>query len=65
MYRQYEDPNKLEEQLKELKKEYYKAIEEDENEDTLISLEFCIAELKERINFAWQDDEYDDYYEYR
>lgn len=65
MYRQYENPYKLEEQLKELKEEYHKAIEEDEDEETLINLECFIAELEERINFAWQDDEYDDYQEYR
>ena len=59
MYRQYENPYDLENQLDELKKEYEKAIEENADEDTLINLAENIAELKERINFAWQDDEYD------
>lgn len=58
MYRQYENPYKLEKELKELKEEYYAAIEDQADEDTLIDLQISIAELKERINFAWQDDEY-------
>ena len=55
MYRQYEDPHKLEEQLQELQARY--ATETDQ--DVLIDLAQEIEELKERINFAWQDDEYD------
>lgn len=57
MYRQYENPYKLEQQLKELQKEYQTAVEENADEETLINLSIDIAELKERINFAWQDDE--------
>lgn len=57
MYRTYEDPYKLEEQLKELKEEYCNAVESNTDEDTLISLYYSIAELEDRINFAWQDDE--------
>ena len=59
MYRQYENPYELENQLDELKKEYEKAVKENADEDILINLAENIAELKERINFAWQDDEYD------
>ena len=62
MYRQYEDPHKLERQLKELKEEYRQAIEEDADEEYLIDYSYKIAELEERINFAWQDDEYDSNY---
>ena len=51
MYRQYEDPYKLEEQLRELKEEYHKAIEEDEDEETLANLECYIAELEEIEGF--------------
>ena len=58
MYRQYENPYKLEEQLKELQAR--RAAET--NLDVLISLDEEIAELKDRINFAWQDDEYDSEY---
>ena len=53
MYRQYEDPHKLEEQLVTLMAE---ASLDPEDED----LAFAIQELRERINFAWQDDEYDE-----
>ena len=56
MYRQYENPYELEKQLKELRKEYDNAKEKDVDEDALINLSQDILELKERINFAWQDD---------
>ena len=52
MYRQYEDPWKLEEQLQELEERYA------ENMDD-VDLYLEIYELRDRINFAWQDDEYD------
>lgn len=55
MYRQYENPFTLQDQLDELKAR--RAAETDE--DALIDLDMDIAELEERINFAWQDDEYD------
>jgi hypothetical protein len=61
MYRQYENPYSLENQLEELKAEYQKAIEENADDETIISLAESIAELKDRINFAWQDDEFDGY----
>lgn len=56
MYRAYEDPFKLEKQLEELKQRQAEATDEDE----LMWLAEEIAELKDRINFAWQDDEYDE-----
>lgn len=56
MYRSYEDVYILEERLKDLKEEYNRAVEENADIDTIISLSEDIAELKERINFAWQDD---------
>lgn len=59
MYRQYEDPYKLEKQLKELRREYDNAKENNTDEDTLVELSQDIHELEERINFAWQDDEYE------
>ena len=52
MYRQYEDPYKLEQQLAVAKE---RLAENPENED--LALE--VYELEERINFAWQDDEYE------
>lgn len=57
MYRQYENPYALEERLKELKEEYRIAIAENADEERLIDIACDIAELEERINFAWQDDE--------
>lgn len=58
MYRQYENPFKLQDQLDELLDRRAK----ETDEDALIDLDIEIAELKERINFAWQDDEYDSDY---
>lgn len=57
IYRQYENPWKLEQQLEELKNQYCTAVEEGADENLLINLAIDIAELEERINFAWQDDE--------
>ena len=52
MYRQYENPYVLEQELAELKEELKK---DPLNEELAIQ----VQELKERVNFAWQDDEYD------
>ena len=54
MYRQHEDPYVLEQRLAELKEQ---RIHNPEDEDLAIE----IHGLEERINFAWQDDEYEDY----
>lgn len=59
MYRHYENPYKLEKWLADAEEAYQIAIEENADEQTLIDLEIEIAELKDRINYAWQDDEYD------
>lgn len=59
MYRQNENPFKLERQLEELQAKYQKAVTENADEQTLIDISLDIAELKDRINFAWQDDEFD------
>lgn len=64
MYRQYENPYSLENQLEELKAEYQEAIQNNADDETIISLAESIAELKDRINFAWQDDEFDGYDEF-
>lgn len=58
IYRQYEDPNKLEKQLAELKKRIANCTDEYELE----YLHQDKAELEERINFAWQDDEFEEDY---
>lgn len=60
MYRQYEDPYALEEQLAELKEQYCTAVEEGVDDEVLINMQMEINELEERINFAWQDDEFDE-----
>lgn len=61
MYRQYEDPRTLENRLQEVKNQYETARQQGQltpydEED------YCmyIADLKERINFAWQDEEYEE-----
>lgn len=58
MYRQYENSCKLEKEFKKLKEEYQNAINEDVDEDTLISLHFQIEDMRERLNFAYQDEDY-------
>ena len=57
MCRRYENPYRLEEHLAKLKERRANATDEDE----IMSLDEDIAELKELINFAWQDDEYDEF----
>lgn len=52
IYRQYEDPYALEDQLAEAKREL---AENPFDED----LALTVHELKERVNFAWQDQEYE------
>ena len=57
MYRQYENPYSLEEMLAQLKRQRAKTTDIDE----IMYLDEEIADLKDRINFAWQDDEDDQY----
>lgn len=63
MYRRYEDPWKLEDRLGNAKKRLEQAKQEDpENIDLIIDLANEVESLRERVNFAWQDQEYDDNY---
>ena len=55
MYRRYENPRTLEDMLEDAKR---RLAENPYDED----LANEVAELKERVNFAWQDDEYDEDY---
>lgn len=55
MYRQYEKPNTLKEALANLKREYKSALENNTDDETLISLHDDIEDLEERLNFAYQD----------
>lgn len=57
MYRNYEDPYALEEMLKEAEE---RLAQDPLNE----GLQEDIAELRDRVNFAWQDEEYDNDYDY-
>lgn len=61
MYRQYENPYELNKYLCELEAEYQTLIESgvDADEEDFIDLCCEITDIKERINFAWQDNEYD------
>lgn len=59
MYRRYENPYDLEKQLEAVQFEYDMMVAEGADIETLISVQEEIYELKDRINFAWQDDEYD------
>lgn len=60
MYRQYENPYELNKYLCELEAEFDTRFENGESLEDLIDLAEDIATLKERINFAWQDEEYDE-----
>ena len=60
MYRQYEDPYQIEHQIESLEISMQEAIDMDD-EDLQISIAEELAERKDRLNFAWQDDEYDGY----
>lgn len=56
MYRNYENPYDLQERLEKVKEQYNKETDEERK----IDLQETIAELEDRINFAWQDIEYDE-----
>lgn len=55
MYKQYEKPNTLKEALTNLKREYQIALENNADDETLISLHDDIEDLEERLNFSYQD----------
>jgi len=55
MYRQYEKPNTLKETLAHLKREYQIALENNADDEILISLHDDIEDLEEQLNFAYQD----------
>lgn len=62
MYRAYEDPFKLEDMLAEAEARLEEAYRSGDD----IAIEWAaqdVHELKERVNFAWQDDEYDSLYD--
>lgn len=55
IYRRYENPYTLEDQLAEAKA---RLAENPYDEDLVLE----VQELRDRVNFAWQDDEYDEDY---
>lgn len=55
MYRQYEDPRKLEQELDAMKAKFSAPGYEMDEYDYE-----ALESLKERVNFAWQDEEYDE-----
>jgi hypothetical protein len=59
MYRQYENPRELEAELEELKAEMESKSLDELDFDDLISYAQRKEELEERINFAWQDYEFE------
>lgn len=61
MYRQYEDPRKLEEELARVKEEYQRFLDAG-GVDEFGDWYERISDLEDRINFAWQDEEYDENY---
>lgn len=69
MYRDYEDPRALEKRLqtyKRMRENILKALHKpnhghtyyDGLQEELISCEETISELEQRVNFAWQDEEF-------
>lgn len=58
MYRQYEDPYEIEKLIERAEIEMQEAIAMND-EDAQISIAQELTELNDRLNYAWQDDEYD------
>lgn len=59
MYRQYEGPRKLEGMLQEAQRRLSDAQAAGlDDEDMLIDLYIEVEELRQRANFAWQDEEW-------
>ena len=59
MYRAYENPHNLEDILDAMRQDLQAAIESGADEETIMYMQMDIDEMKDRINHAWQDDEYD------
>jgi len=60
MYRQYEDPYKIHNEWEKAKAAYEAAkMEEPDNIELLVELSNEVESLRQRENFAWQDDEYE------
>ena len=57
MYRTYENPWRLEDMLADAQRRLSEAKARRDDPDDMIDLHLEIEELKERVNFAWQDAE--------
>ena len=57
LYRRYEDPYEIQSMLHEARAEYNRELNSGRNPEDLIDLVIWIGELEERLHFAWQDDE--------
>lgn len=64
MYRQYENPFELEDQLAEARARLEEAYQSGDEAD-IESAAQDVAELEDRVRFAWDDDEYDNNYDDR
>ena len=62
MYRQYEDPRALQKMVEQAQEKYNRRIAEGADEEERLDLYNDIEDLKERENFAWQDEEYEENY---
>lgn len=60
MYRKYENPAVLQEMLDEAEFAYRAAVENGWEVDDLIDMAENIAELRDRINHAYQDEEFEE-----
>lgn len=65
MFRQYEDARELEKKLQEAKRNLEEAEASGELDgEELYYLYSEVRELEDRTNFAWQDEEYDEFMDY-
>lgn len=62
MYRRYENPGKVQELLKIAEAKLETAILKGEDEERIFDLHEDVEELKDRLRFAWADDEYNETY---
>lgn len=62
MYRRYENPGEVQELLRIAEAAYEKAIAEGADDDRLFDLYGDVLDLKDRLRFAWADQEEEENY---
>lgn len=62
MYRRYENPGKVQELLRIAEAAYERAIAEGADDDRLFDLYGDVLDLKDRLRFAWADQEEEENY---